>query len=646
MLLSPLTFSEDIESERDESRQVKQDMAAPIIERTEGELVLRSLPTISADVIETLEKYEHTRSASVVDWFRDGLLIETRFSDATQLHYVQMPLGMREQITFDKEPFGTGIVPPGEQDDGLLFLRDVGGGENYQMFWFDWASRKSRLLSDGSSRYISIEFSPSGQFFSYSTNERNGTDWDLHIQDRQGHKQVLQENAGVGWAVTDWHPGESHVLAYQYVSPAESHLYEFELATKKRTQLLAERGKVSFSSPFYSADARHIYFASDLSSEYRNLFRYNKATGSIENLTPDVVGDVEGVHLSSDRSLLAYTVNEGGLEHLYVLDTKQFSNIKLPQLPLGNISNLRFSSDGSKLALSLGTPIQPTDVYEIDFKSNSLIRWTQSEIGQINREDLVEPVIFSYPTFDKRDIPAFIYKPDGAGPHPVLIHIHGGPESQSRPRFSSLFQYLQNELGIAVIAPNVRGSRGYGKTYLTLDDQYKREDSVKDIGALLDWIVEQPNLDESRIAVYGGSYGGYMVLASMVHFADRLKCGVELVGIGNFVTFLEKTQGYRRDLRRAEYGDERIPEMRAFLQSIAPINHIDKMTKPMLIGQGLNDPRVPAYESEQMVARLEEQGIPVWYVLAKNEGHGFSKKANTVYFNQAMSLFLQNHLLD
>ena len=201
-------------------------------------------------------------------------------------------------------------------------------------------------------------------------------------------------------------------------------------------------------------------------------------------------------------------------------------------------------------------------------------------------------------------------------------------------------KYLQNELGVAVVVPNVRGSDGYGKTYVGLDNDYQREDSVKDIGALLDWIAEQPELDESRVVVYGGSYGGYMVLASMVHYSDRLRGGIESVGISNFVTFLENTQDYRRDLRRAEYGDERDPDMRAFLESIAPLNQVARITKPMLIAQGLNDPRVPASESEQIVAKLEQSGVPVWYVIAATEGHGFRKKPNRDYFNQALALFL------
>ena len=228
----------------------------------------------------------------------------------------------------------------------------------------------------------------------------------------------------------------------------------------------------------------------------------------------------------------------------------------------------------------------------------------------------------------------------------MIVNIHGGPESQSRPSFSSTTQYYVNELGIAVIYPNVRGSRGYGKTYLKLDNGRRREDSVRDIGALLDWIAAAPDLDADRVAVTGGSYGGYMVLASVVHYGDRLRAGIERVGISNFVTFLENTQPYRQDLRRVEYGDERDPDMRAFLTQISPLTRVDKITTPMLISQGQNDPRVPASESEQIVAALKKGDIPVWYALARDEGHGFRKKSNRDYLSAVTAMFVQRHLLD
>ena len=279
------------------------------------------------------------------------------------------------------------------------------------------------------------------------------------------------------------------------------------------------------------------------------------------------------------------------------------------------------------------------------------MRWTSSEVGGLNTSTFVTPELIEYETFDlvdgkPRKIPAFYFKPEKSnGPMPVLISIHGGPESQYRPFFRSTLQYYLNELGIAVLAPNVRGSNGYGKTYLQLDNGGKREDTVKDIGKLLDWIAQQPELDSGRVGVMGGSYGGYMVLAAMIQFNDRLRAGIDVVGISNFVTFLENTKAYRRDLRRAEYGDERDPEMRAFLNKISPTTNAHKIARPMFIAQGLNDPRVPASESEQMVKVIRENGGAVWYMLAKDEGHGFRKKTNRNFYSNVVALFLQTFLL-
>ena len=316
-----------------------------------------------------------------------------------------------------------------------------------------------------------------------------------------------------------------------------------------------------------------------------------------------------------------------------------------PGLPPGILFGLQFNSDGSKLGFTLNQSQSPSDAYSYDLTARELTRWTRSEVGGLNADTFVAPDLVHYPTFDQvdgaaREIPAFVFRPEGDGPHPVIISIHGGPEGQYRPGYSSTYQFWLNELGAAVIAPNVRGSSGYGKTYVSLDNGYQREDSVKDIGALLDWIDTQPDLDSERVVVFGGSYGGYMVLASMVHYNDRLLGAVDIVGISNFVTFLENTQAYRRDLRRVEYGDERDPEMRAHLEKISPLNSAEKITKPLFIIQGQNDPRVPYTESEQMLKIVRENGGDVWYLMAKDEGHGFRKKSNRDFQNAATALFL------
>ncbi|MHC4648640.1 MAG: S9 family peptidase, partial [Planctomycetota bacterium] len=397
--------------------------------------------------------------------------------------------------------------------------------------------------------------------------------------------------------------------------------------------------------------AKGIFLTCDEDSEFRRLKYYDLGKKTFTDLTGDIEWDVEEIAVSKQRDKLAFTTNEDGISRLYIVDTRTKKHKQIPGIPAGEVYGLKFHPDGNQLAMVVNTPQTPGDVFVLEFRGNCLERWTYSEVGGLNTELFVVPDLIHYETFDKVDgkprmVPAFYYKPRKAAPaYPVLVYIHGGPESQHVPYFSSTRQYYVNELGIAVIAPNIRGSAGYGKTYLKLDNGYKREDSVKDIGRLLDWIINQPELDSSRIAVMGGSYGGYMVLASMIHYNDRLKCGIDVVGISNFVTFLENTKDYRRDLRRAEYGDERDPQMREFLTKISPTSSAARITKPIFIAQGFNDPRVPVGESEQIVSAVRQNGGAVWYMLAKDEGHGFRKKTNRDYYNNAAVLFLEEHLL-
>jgi dipeptidyl aminopeptidase/acylaminoacyl peptidase len=339
-------------------------------------------------------------------------------------------------------------------------------------------------------------------------------------------------------------------------------------------------------------------------------------------------------------------VNEEGYSKIVVKEVASGKTLPTPALPMGVLTGLGFSPDGKQLGFSLSTSTSSGDVWSFALADQKLVRWTQSELGGLDPAKLVEPTLFRYPTFDKRSIPAFIYKP-AAKPGeklPVVIQIHGGPEGQEQPSFNPRRQSWVNEVGAAVIIPNVRGSSGYGKTYIGLDNAEKREDSVKDIGALLDWIAKQPDLDASRVAVVGQSYGGYMSLAVAAHYNDRIAGAIDLYGISNWKTFLANTEGYRRDLRRAEYGDERDPKMAAVFDKISPLNMSERMKKPMMIYQGANDPRVPQSESEQMVARLRAQGTEVWYVLALDEGHGVAKKANAEAVRASEIVFLKQVL--
>jgi dipeptidyl aminopeptidase/acylaminoacyl peptidase len=616
-------------------------------------LIIENIPTIPQELIQRLEIYQHVRAASFRDWLPDdqGVLIATRFGESYQLHTVEDPKGMRRQLTFFDESVLGGLVCPDSRTPVLLFSKDSSGDEQYQIYKLNIMTGKYQLLTDGKSKYGALSWSNRGDKFSFSTNMRNGRDFDVFFGTGEGAKSfmpIIQEEGY--WYVVDWSPDDKLLLANLFISASESYYYIVDLATKKLSELNPVDEKIAYGSARWAKDGEGIYVVSDQFSDFRQLLYYDLSSKQCDVLTDHMYWDIEDFELSPSGDTIAFVSNEDGINKLYFIDThsKTLSQVRLP---LGLIYNLKFKPDGEQLAFVISTPKAQSDVYSIHLNKNTLLRWTYSEVGGIDTSTFVLPQLIHYETFDSVDsqprlIPAFYYKPDKfKPPYPVLIDCHGGPESQAVPIFSSLTQYYVNEMGIAVIEPNVRGSSGYGKKYLALDNGYKREDAVRDIGSLLDWIAEQPELDSRRIAITGGSYGGYLVLASMVHYSDHLRCGIDMWGISNFVTFLENTRAYRQDLRREEYGDERNPDVREFLNEISPLTNAHKITKPMFIIQGLNDPRVPVSEAEQIVQAVRKSGVDVWYLLAEDEGHGFSKKSNRDFYRQAVILFLEKYLL-
>ncbi|MCG8605067.1 prolyl oligopeptidase family serine peptidase [bacterium] len=617
-----------------------------------GNLVMEDIPEIPERIKDRMVQYQNVRSAFLQDWHPsgEGMLISTRFGETGQIHWVRTPGGARHQVTFFKEPVGGASANP--EKPGFLFSKDVGGSEFYQLFYFNLITGQYQMLTDGESRNGAGNWSNDGTRFSFYTTKRNGRDWDIYVADvdQPTRAQPVLEKGGT-WIAVDWSPDDSQLIAFNYISANESYPYILDLRSKELTQINPSEEKISYGGVAFSKDGKGIYLTSDQGSEFQRLQYYDLKTKKLSVLTADIPWDVDEFELSDDGKVLAFVANEDGISKLHLRNLLTGKEIGLPQIPVGQIYGLNFNRDNQRLGMVLNTPQTPGDVYTLDLGKKELVRWTYSEVGGLITDNFVTPDLVHYKTFDKVDgharmIPAFYFKPQNTtGRLPVLISIHGGPEGQYRPYFSWSTQYYVNELGIAVLAPNVRGSAGYGKSYLKLDNGFKREDSVKDIGALLDWIAEQPELDANRVAVIGGSYGGYMVLASMMHYNDRLSCGIDIVGVSNFVTFLENTKEYRRDLRRAEYGDERDPKMRAFLNKIAPSNNAHKITKPMFIAQGLNDPRVPASESEQMVEVIRKNKGGVWYLLAKDEGHGFRKKSNRDFYYNTVALFLETFLV-
>ncbi|QHT72188.1 S9 family peptidase [Rhodocytophaga rosea] len=617
---------------------------------------MENIPEIPERISEKLFQYQNTRSAFVEDWLPGGkgILIDTRFGETSQLHIVAMPGGARRQITFFNEPIGSAAVCPDPSKNSFLFTKDMGGNEFSQIYHFDIATGNYKMLTDGNSQNGGMQWSNTGDKFVFASTKRNKKDRDVYITstNKAANEAKMIISSGGSWYPVEWSPDDSQVLALQYVSANESYLHIASVETGKMVQINPVKKKIAYDGAVWAKDGKGIYLASDEDTEFSTLRYYNVQSKTITPLTNDIRWDVEEMEISEKGDKLAFVTNENGISTLYILNTLTKKYQPVPNMPTGIIGGLQFHPDGNQLAMVINSAQSPGDVYVLDVSSSKLERWTFSEVGGLNPETFVAPSLIEYETFDKvggkpRKIPAFYYKPKtGNGPYPVIIDIHGGPEGQYRPGFSSNFQYLVNELGIAVIAPNVRGSSGYGKTYLELDNGYKREESVQDIGKLLDWIAGQKELDASRIVVQGGSYGGYMVLACMTHFNDRLKAGIDVVGISNFVSFLQNTEAYRQDLRRMEYGDEQDPKMKEFLTKISPLTNATKITKPLFVIQGQNDPRVPASESKQMVETVRTNKGTVWYLLAKDEGHGFRKKSNRDFQTNAVTLFLEKYVLE
>lgn len=638
-------------------------LAADSIQRTEansGNLIMEDIPAIPDAIINDLNQFQNVRSASFRDWTENGrgVYISTRFADVNQVHRVDMPGGARQQITFYKEPVGGVSRQPGGRN--LIFTRDTGGSEFTQIFMLDPADGSTKLLTDGESRNGATVWDRQGRRFAYQSTRRNGASIDVWLMDPMdpaSSVMILESPDGTRWGPAEFSESGSKLLISNYVSIADSRVYLLDLDSRQKKLMAGGREKASANIPLgFDKDEGGFWLVTDSGGEFQQLAWQPLETGAdAEIITADIPWDVNSADISHDRRRIAFAVNENGMSRLYLLDTKTKKYRSVDNIPTGLVFGLDFSPDDRFLGMTLNSARTPSDTFVLELGDGpleyfQLVRWTTSEVGGLDSSTFQTPELIEYPTFDNdgdspRQIPAWLYKPRGVGPFPVVVSIHGGPEGQSRPGFSSTYQMWVEKLGVAVVILNVRGSSGYGKSYLSLDNGFRREDSVRDIGALLDWIATQPDLDKERVAVFGGSYGGYMVLASAFHYSDKLKAAVDIVGISNFVTFLENTQDYRRDLRRVEYGDERDPAMRAYLEKISPLNNVEKIAIPMLIVQGENDPRVPVTESKQVVEALRSQGQTVWFMNALNEGHGYRKKENRDIYQQVTVLFLQQHLI-
>lgn len=651
-----------------------------------GELILEGIPALDAQMGLWAARYANEREATFLDWLPDGsMLVSTRFADAAEVHRVAEPLGAREQLTYTPEPLAAAAARPTPAASGFAFLEDTGGNESAQVLYYplvqqpgnpqleaatgavgaelgrgldgvslDGTPGDVRLISDGKSMHGGLVWSKDGRELAFYGNERDESVYDIYVADvSAGTRPRLLVAGQKGlWRPLDWSRDGRELLVEQTLSEAESHLYLADTTTGALTPLDAgERKPGSIRQARFAPDGRDIYLISDVGGEFGVLRRLDPATHATEDLSVAVPWDIEDFDASADGRYIAYVVDEDGRSRLTVLDTAYKLRQSPSGFPDGVIRGLAFDRTGRRLAFSAESAASPRDVYVYDVERNAVVRWTHSEAGPPRASSQASAAfapaqLIHFPTWDRasggrRMLSAFLYRPRTPGPHPVLIEIHDGPQEESRPVFDPLVQLAVNELGYVVIAPNVRGSSGHGKAFLALDDGPLREDAVRDVGSLLVWIDLQPDLDRERVAVLGTGYGGYLALASLAEYNDRLRGGIDVCGISDFVRFLDHTAAWRRGLQRAEYGDERDPEIHDFLSRISPIAKAKWIRRPLLVVQGLEDPRVPASESTDLVATLRARGNDVWYLAARDEGHGFRKKPSLEMYYEVAGMFLQ-----
>jgi dipeptidyl aminopeptidase/acylaminoacyl peptidase len=555
---------------------------------------------------------------------------------------------MREQITFADEPIAGARFQPG--DPRVVWYRqDVGGGEFFQVVRLDRATGRSEVVTDGKSRHEELVLSPDGRLLAYGGTGRNGRDTDVYVAEtaRPREARRVVEAEGTFYPL-DFSPDGRRLLVLQFRSATDADVFAVDLASGVRTKLTQDRGSVRAAR--FTHDGRGVWLVTDRGAEFNGLYRIDLAKPDARPaaFTSELRWDVEAMDVARDGSAVAIATNEDGISRIRLLDPRT-GRLAAVDAPRGVVGGLAFPLRTARsLFVSVDSPRSPDDVWRLDLRSRRFERWTRSEIGGLDPSRLVEPELVRYPSTDGVTVPAFLFRPPVgrfAGRRPTVIVWHGGPESQHRPEFLPTVQFLAVELGYAVLLPNVRGSDGYGKRFLGLDDGPRREASLADVGATLDFVARDPALDPARVAVYGGSYGGYLALASLAFFGDRVKAGVSVVGISSIPTFLETTQAYRRDLRRAEYGDERDPAVRAVQERISPLASVDRIRPDaLLVVQGKNDPRVPQSESEQIVNAVRAKGKDVWYLLGLDEGHGFQKKENRDEMVAVVSWFLARAL--
>ena len=643
-------------------------------------LKAEGIPDVPKALADRIGKYTEFKGVGVIAWHpaKRAMLVAYRRGATTQLHLLDQPMGTLEPLTDFPDPVGSATFEP-KRGDYLVYARDSGGNEAAQLYRYDFATKQATLLTDPTEKHSFGAWNHAGNALlmestqldkTAGANKRDTVTTDVAILDplKPETKRKVASLPGGGWGEFRWAKGDRTLYAREYRSANESVIWKIDVASGARTQVLplvkAGAGvPVHYGDIHLTRDGKHLVYTSDEEGEFSQMMVMDLATGRHRVLTRDIPWDVDAIVMHGEdaagddlvgrRDLACVVINVAGRRELRVIDLATGKQVALPALPAaagsGSISRLRFAKSGNQdeIAFTVNSAQSPGDVYTLDLHDGRTEQWSQAKVDGIDTTPFREAAIVKWKSFDGLEISGLINRAPARfpGKRPVLINIHGGPEGQASIGFLGRNNYFVDELGIALIQPNVRGSSGYGKTYIALDNGIKREDSVKDIGALLDWVATQPDLDANRIMVTGGSYGGYMSLAVATTYPDRIAASIDVVGISNFTSFLQRTETYRRDLRRVEYGDERDPAMAAFFEKISPLSKAANIRKPLFVVQGLNDPRVPYQEAVQIVEKVRANDIPVWYLLADNEGHGFARKPNADFQFYAQVLFMQQFLL-
>ena len=571
-----------------------------------------------------IEDFLQIRSASFAGFSPDGskVLVGSNLPGTVQLYRVPSGGGAFVQLTDHAEPSSGTYMPA---SDELLIVRDQGGNERTQIYRSpDDGSQERAIVHDPDHIHRPGGVTRDGRLLAFTSNTRNGTDFDVYVHDLTTGEERLVFDMG-GWCDASGFSPDGRYLAVGRMTERsfDNDLYLVELESGEIMHVCPHEEEAVVGVPRWLPDSSGFFFRTDIGRDFCAIARYELATQSYEVVIEDdwdlsVSIDWQGRHL-------LVTTNDEGYATLRLHDPATLAVTREVPTPGKGIAGATFSKDGKHIGMTFTSPTEPGDVWTYDIEADTLTRLTTSP-NPVPREVFVEPTVHRFTSFDGESIPAFLYRPhDADGDLPVVVWIHGGPESQYVPSFNSLVQYFVHR-GYAVVAPNVRGSTGYGKRYHRLDDKRKRLDSVRDLEALHAWLEATPGLDASRAALMGGSYGGYMVLAGLAFQPQLWAAGVDIVGISSLVTFLENTAPWRRKFREREYGS--LEEDREFLVEASPITRIDDMRAPLLIIHGANDPRVPLGEAEQIHAALEAKGVTTDLLVYEDEGHGLAKLKN------------------